>query len=243
MSELFLPETEEERAKIAAITRIHVRRKEGGKYVYAHTSFEPEAITSMEGVFDLFGGGDYLIEGRDENGVFCKNARFQLAGKPKPLAPEPEPAPAAALVAAAAPALSEGSMMMQLMMAQMNQTTTLLTTILSRGDSSSQNLLERSRQLEDRARLEHTQFLQTILERSATQVAALPAGGNKESFLEGIEFAQGLMEQINQKNGSGGEGENPADLLSTFKSVVEGLGALANTNKGGATPPPANGAT
>jgi hypothetical protein len=232
MNELFMPETAEDAEKLGSIVKIHVRRMEGGKFVYAPTSFEPAALTSIEQVHELYGGGDYMIEGRDNGGIFVKNHRVQLPGKPKPLSLEQQEQEAAAAAAKlaptpapAAPPASEGSMLMQLMMAQMQQTTQILTAVLSRGDSSSNNLLERSRQLEDRARTEHTEFMRTLLERANTAAAGAAGGGagTKESFIEGMEFAQGLVSEMMAKQESG---ENPADLLSSLSEFMKGLGQV-----------------
>ena len=244
MNELFLCEDEKDREKMERCAKIRVKRLELGKWVYCPIAYDPNTLETMEQLHEVFGGGDYTLEARDDQNSFLRNVRFQLPGKPKPLAPEPEPPPAPAPAPSAGPVQTENGMLVQLMMAQMQQTTQILVAVLSRGDSSSDKLLERSQQLEDRARSEHTEFLKTILERANQAASSQPAvGGSKESFIEGMEFTQGLMAEMANRNEAGGD--NPADILSTIKQAVEGLGAISKAVGGSgppATPPPPNGA-
>lgn len=242
MSQLFLPETEEEARKLGTITRVHVRRMEGGKFVYSPHSFEPEALTSIEQVHELFGGGDYMVEGRSDGGVFVKNFRFQLPGVPKSLslaeqqAKEEQAAAARAPAPPAAAPQSEIGALTQLMMAQMNQTTQILVAILGRGDSASDKLFERRQALEDQARREHTQFLQTVLERG--NAAAAAGGGSQESFMQGVEFAQGLVSEMMQRQGEGGAGAGGDDILSTLAQFVQGFKpAMQQQGPPAVTPP------
>jgi hypothetical protein len=244
MNELFLCETPEDEKLLERCRKIRIKRLELGKWVYCPTAYDPETLETHEQMHEIFGGGDYTVEARDAQNSFLKNVRFQLPGKPKPLALEPEPEAPAVVAATVAPMQTESGAMVQLMMAQMQQTTQILVAVLSRGDSSSDRLLERSQQLEDRARSEHTEFLKTILERANVAASSQPAaGGSKESFIEGMEFTQGLMQEMASRTEAGGD--DPASILNTIKQAVEGLGAISKQVSGSgppATPPPPNGA-
>jgi hypothetical protein len=223
MNDLFLVEDEAARAKLERCAKVRVKRLELGKWVYCPIAYTPETLETLEQLHEIFGGGDYTLEARDTDNHFLHNIRLQLPGKPKPLMPEPEPPPAAPAVAAS-PVQSESAFVMQMVMAQMQQTTQILTAVLSRGDNSSDKILARSQQLEDRARTEHNEFLKAILGRAEQQAAAQPTvGGSKESFLEGIEFAQGLFSEMMNKQGAA---ENPADFMTSMNQFLQGLAAI-----------------
>lgn len=247
MSELFDPQTDEDVAALQRVAKIRVKRMELGKWTYAPMGFAPDTLETQSQVYALFGGGDYTIEFRDVENKWIKAVRFALPGKPLPLVPdyeaEAKPAPAPT-VTQPAPGMSEGGLLMQFMMAQMQQTTQILVAVLSKGDAGSDKLLARSQQLEDRARSEHTEFLKTILERANTAAAAAPAGGH-EAFMAGIEWAQGMFSDMMAKNGASAE-QRPEDFMSSMTQFVQGLAAvgreMSSNGNAGAGVPPANGA-
>jgi hypothetical protein len=226
--------SETEGQKAMEIASIHVRRLENGKFTYCPTNYQPEALESLEALYSLHGGGDYILEARDADKRFCRTRRLQLPGPSKPLSADATPAPAAAPPPASAPGMSESMMMMAMFdrMMQLQQTSSqnnqaLILGILNRGETASAQISERRAELERQSRLEHNQFLQTMLETAKDRGA-----GEGGEFVKGLEFAQGLFSEMMEKNAQ--TSDNPDDFMASLLQFMQGIGALGKQNAGGA---------
>lgn len=226
------------------IQNIHVRRMEAGKWAYATTCYAPEALETIAQLHQIYGGGDYMLEARDNENRFCRTRRLTLPGAAKSLTGETAPAAAAVQAGGVAPATPDATTMMlsmmQLMMqqqqAQTQQTTQVLIAAMGRGDAGNSELNARRAELERQARQEYNQFITLMMER--VNNAAPNAAGGQEGFMSGVEFAQGLFAELAEK--AGGGADNPADMLSTLKNLIDGLGAIGKTPNGSPPPPGAS---
>jgi hypothetical protein len=235
-------EDPEHAARVGEIDRIYVRRRENGKFDYSPMTFEPDALPNMETLFQLFGGGEYILEARDTGRTFCRSRRLTLPGSPKPLAgpafaaeekPAPAPPPPAPQTSDAALFMTMFQSMMQFQMNAQQEQTKLLVALMTRGDASSSATLERQRELEREARENQATFFQSMLAAAQARAAEVGGGGGAgtESFLKGVEFMQGMMETMMQNQGGGAGGDGGADFLSSLKEFMAGLGVIANQAK------------
>ncbi len=209
------------------VQTIHVTRVPDGTHFRA---FGPDELTSLEQLYQMFGGGQYTLLARN---LKCITARvaYTLPGKSKALNPAPEEPtalPAVAPVAAATPATSDNfflgmmqmmqqntATMMQMMQAQSAKQTELMIAMMSQGNSGSREHIQAMQALHDRHAEEQSRLMQALLEtaRGAPQNGT----GQMDGFVRGLEFAREYAT-------GGGESDELTEIFSSIAPFLAGAG-------------------
>lgn len=256
---LFAPNVEDEDydpdAAPPDIQEIYVQRKENGKYLTAPRSFRPDELVSLETLYSEFGGGEYLLVGRNSRKQIVRKVIHLLPGPSKPMFDEGPPIPAKpAPVAASNPmgALMGGSpeggimgiimMMMQNMMQQANQASERQTQMmLAMMQASAQGNQAQMAAMQEnmRAQAERDQRdKQSQIELITRLTEASKGGGGSNDFFKGVEFMKqfstGQLETVLAKAKSGeSDGLNLESILETLMQGFQAFNAYQELSKGG----------
>lgn len=218
------------------VTTIHVQRIPDGTH---YRAFSPEELTSYQQIFEMFGGGQYVLLAR--NGArITGRATVTLPGKSKPLNPTPpaddeddddprvvmmqpqQPAQPssdpAILIAVMNMMQANQNNMMQLMMKQGESQTQVMMAMMQQGNAGSREFIQNMQALHDRHSQEQAKLMATILEASRQNQ---PGGGSGEmgGFMRGLEFAKQFA--------TGGDDESElGEVFETLKPFLDGVNAV-----------------
>lgn len=207
---------------------IRVYRMDGGRRVLCPKTFAAHELQSPETVFELFGGGAYLLQARSvDNARITANAQLDLAGTPRPLAPEPEPAPMRAaagassidptqlLLAVMNNQQQQNVLMVTMMQESSKQMVAMVTGMLSTTRADSQAMVQAMGAMSQAATNQQGELFKALL--SAKEAPS--AGGEKmlEAFLAG-------MEQAKEAGVGAADGISDKDLLQLAPFVLDALG-------------------
>jgi hypothetical protein len=216
------------------VQTIHVTRVPDGTH---YRAFGPEELTSLEQLYQMFGGGQYTLLARNAKFITARIA-YTLPGKSKPLNPSPEePPPVAIAPPASAPTQGTSdslflgmiqmmqantTAMMQMMSAQSAKQTEMMIAMMSQGNSGSREHIQAMQALHDRHSQEQARLMQALLE---TAKGGTSGSGQMDGFMQGIEFAKQIA----------GAGEENDDLSEIFSSIAPFLaGANQSSTEGAA---------
>lgn len=115
------PDGSEDKPDDRDIRWIYVHRNEKGVDQICPRKFTAEELTEPEQLYELFGGGAYMLIGRDDTKIRARSPRIMLPGASKPLVPEEAAPPKIAAPTAAAAGPSGGFDLGSLIMLQMQQ--------------------------------------------------------------------------------------------------------------------------
>lgn len=261
---LFAPNVEDEDydpdAAPPDIQEIYVQRKENGKYLTAPRSFRPDELVSLETLYSEFGGGEYLLVGRNSRKQIVRKVIHLLPGPSKPMFDEGPPIPAKPAPAAASNpmgALMGGSpeggimgiimMMMQNMMQQANQASERQTQMmLAMMQASAQGnqaqmaaMQENMRAQADRDSRDKQNQIELITRLTE---ASKNGGGGSTDFFKGVEFMKafttGQVETAIAKiKGGENDGLSVESILETLAQGFQAFQAYQEMSKGGAPLP------
>lgn len=206
-------------------------------------AFDPEELTSLEQIYDTWGGGTYELTARDRRAISAKQF-VTLPGKPRPFLPEeggeePSPTPAAPTappVAMVAPTSDGGGfsavlpfmqMMAQMMMQQSQQQSQMLIALMTSGREQAQQHLQQMQMMHDRSMTQQMQMMQTMFE---AQKGSRP----DELILRGIELANQLTA------GSGGDDSDASELgeiAESLGNIMQGVQGFQAMTQPPAAPP------
>lgn len=215
--------TEHEDDEPAEVGWIHVTRLEAGGAKWAPRLFGADELDSLETLNELYGGGPYELVARSHDKKrLTARKRYTLPGRQLPLdgsQPEAASPPMGHVSQAVAPPQSDQVMIavLQLMAQQQQSNTQLMIAMLTRGDQSSQQHVQSMQQLHDRFAQSQSELFRTMLE---AQRSSGGGGGDRETFMQGIEFAQELAAGAAEARGNDDGGGD-------IKDIIEGLGAFA----------------
>jgi hypothetical protein len=243
---LFLPEGEGEEPP--EIGFVNVKRWQNGRWVFAHRQYTPGDLDSLERLFELYGGGQYELVGRDKrNAKITALKRLELDGDPLPLtgeAPKPQP------MQQPAPAPSGGGVLEGLLpmllplvvdylkssaaasRTQAEQQTQLMIAMMGRDAENARAHIQTMQQLHDRQAQSQGDLLRAVLERSG-------GGGGMENFLQAAEVVnqirQGAVEAV---AGADGGGDSMSEFANGVGTVVEQLSKVKALTGPEEPPPP-----
>ncbi len=234
---------------------IGVRRFQGGALVTAPRMFEATELDSLEGLFDLYGGGTYELEarhgGQSQKQHYSARRRYTLPGPSKPLTGEEPEQPAHGAMMAPTAGLSGDNQLMLMFLKMMSdsqsQTTALmvkamesnaqiLAAVLGSGKGDNTAVLQMMATMSQQDRAQMMDLLKVFAE-------AKGGGGSGElgAFMKGLNFQQTDAPEP--------EADPEGDLMSTVQQVM-GMAAAGRQSVAGApvqvphTPtaaPPGNG--
>jgi hypothetical protein len=246
---LFPPKDDEEDPP--EVEAFHVTRLESAGWVYCRKSFAADELTSLEQLFELFGGGQFELVARANNRITAKR-KYSMPGAPKPLNPGDPASGPVPPQAVAAPVAHDGSggtnwaaivvsvlpallgliaQFVQSGQAAAARQTEMLVAMLTNSKAEGQQFMTAFAQMQGQASQAQATLMATILEKLGQHPAAEPGA----SFKDGIEYAgEFLKEKMNLENGGGDDGTDAA-VLQTVVQMAQGVMA------GGKAAPP-NGA-
>ncbi len=226
------------------VVTIHVVRAPDGTH---YRAFGPEELTSLEQLYEMFGGGHYTLIARNAHHMTGR-VTVNLPGKPKPLNPtvveddEPPaqaPAPAPAQYAPAPSMGSEGLVlaMMQMMQTQSRNNTELMIAMMNQGNQGAQTHVQTMQALHDRHSAQQAQLMQSVLEGQRAAFAAAQqqprnGGDQLDTFMRGIDFAR---EYIDAQSG---EGDELGEILESLGPLAAGFMQSDNGSGMPSAPPP-----
>jgi hypothetical protein len=255
---LFPFDDDEEPKEIAFI---QVIRHEDGRSKQVPRMFRADELTSLQDIFNLFGGGLYELWGRgpgkhpDRPGRIAANRRYEIAGLSKPLVDDGSSTAGAAAVAApppatvfAAPVPAAGGpptdvmgmfMQMQMNMFQVQQ-------------AAQREAAEERRRADERARQDSQQMFQMLAQTQATSMQGMmgvltavvsrtgDGGGGPEAMGKYVELfsKMGIMAKA-EGAGEVAEGGGVGEILSNLADIVQGAVQLKEGGGllGGGAPP------
>lgn len=201
----------------ADVDTIHITRLEGKTFTYAPVSYPADELQEPGDIFERFGGGLYeLIARSNATKKITQKERLALPGEPKPLDGSTPALPAAPAgpAALAPPAGSSDAIMlgvMQMMQVQSQNMMTMVTALLSTGQSHAESHVERMQQASRAATEQMGQLFTAMLSARSGGGESTLEGALK--FVEmGVELAQGA------KEGGGGEDDS---TMGAFTQALE----------------------
>jgi hypothetical protein len=216
------------------VQTIHVTRVPDGTH---YRAFGPDELTSLEQLYQMFGGGQYTLLARNASHITARVA-YTMPGKSKPLNPSPEEPPVAPIAPPAAPAQAGTSdhfmlgmmqmmaqnttAMMQMMQAQSAKQTELMVAVMTQGSASGREHIQTMQRLHDTHSQEQARLMQGLLETARGAPAA--SNGQLDGFMRGVEFAKEFANP----------GGSDDDLTEVFSSLAPFLaGASKPPDDGG----------
>jgi hypothetical protein len=223
------------------VQTIHVTRVPDGTHFRA---FGPDELTSLEQIYQMFGGGQYTLLARNASHITARVA-YTLPGKSKPMNPEPQEEPhlVPAPPAAAPPQQTSDNFflgmmqmmqanttaMMQMMQAQSAKQTELMIAVMGQGSSGAREHIQAMQALHDRHAEEQNKLMQAMLETARGSGQAANGSGQMDGFVRGLEFAREYA------TGGGADDE----LSEIFSSLAPFLAGANNSVEGSGNVPPA----
>lgn len=253
-----LPEDEEDsEAPPPDVQEIIVQRKENGRMVTAPRTFLPNELTSLLELHAEYGGGEYILVGRDHKKVIRGRRSYILPGTSKPLFDDGVPvggAKPAQTPANPMSALMGGSgqgeggimalimMMMQQMMQQASaaqaQQTQMFMAMMNNSANTSAADKAAQQEAYNRQRDQDRQHSESMMAMVKELAGARTSGGSDESFFKGVEFmrafAKGEVEAI--KAASKGGDSDLESLLGSLGEAISGGLQLYQMSKEGVPP-------
>jgi len=243
----------EEGERIPDIHFITICRWERGK-AYTGQTVPAGELTDVSQIFALYGGGDYVLQGRKKSityegqpGQIVRQKKVNVPGKSRPMSGNPTEEelgelPVAARRAEAAPpgGLSGGDGLTQVMLAMFQSQQTAAQQAQQQAQQQSQQFMQMMVAMMQGSKSESAQMTQMMMTMSAQQsqnmmqmVTAMMAnrGGGPEEFGKYAELMRGL--------GLGGKGtdDKPEDVGSLIENVADIVTGIASMRGGGTLPP------
>lgn len=217
----------------AEVGWIHVTRNEGGRVQWARKLYAAKELTSLDQLYELYGGGYYeLIARSDDKKRITARITYPLEGRPRPLNSDAAEAPAAPVAApvAAMPSVDPNVQLILGMMQQSTaQTTALITAMGQQTAATMQAIVAMAGNKGDgggaaavmQAALDNnTKLLTSVLSRAEPEGAA-------DALVQGMELATTFMQNAQQ---------NVTPQKDDTEILIEGMKAFAELKKSGEAP-------
>lgn len=216
------------------VSTIHVTRIPDGTH---YRAFQPEELTSYEQIYQMFGGGQYVLLARNGSHISGRTT-VTLPGKSKPLNPAPEDVddePRQPIYAAppqqqqaSDPTMvlammqmmqANSAAMLQMMMKQSESQTQLMLAVMNQGSGASREYIQIMQGLHNQHSAEQAKLLQSVVEATRSQNAGAGAGGGEMGgFMRGVEFARQFA--------TGGDDDSEiGEIFETMRPFLDGMGA------------------
>lgn len=215
------------------IISIHIARAGSGTCPHA---WEPDELTSLEQIDEMFGGGTYTLTARD-HAHFSARRTVTLPGPSKPLnlygdeppqAAAPQPAPGVP----GAP-MGEGILLAVLRMMQeasANQTTMLMAMMKDK-EAGARESLAMIQTINQNAMAQQTQGFTQLLQIAT---AGKDKPGELDAFMKGVSHAREFIGDGDEDDGD--EDDIIADAVDAATKIAQTMGAGARANPPPGTP-------
>lgn len=226
------------------VLAIHVTRAGEG---WATRTFAPEELTSLESLYELFGGGHYTLISRDERKITSRQT-YTIPGPSRPLndgagipggsLPATLPAP----LPAAAPAVGgSGDFMLavlQMMQHSSDNTNKIFSMMMQQGQESQRRHIESMQALHDRSVASQGELTRAILE---ARTAAPGSDTSAEWFMRGQKHGEAVADKLGRiADRLEPEDDEGRDLIDEIAGLVGPLVAgVAQHQAPAAAPVPA----
>jgi len=206
------------------VVTIHVMRIPDGTHI---RPFDAAELTSLEQVYEMWGGGNYTLIARDQSYITGK-VTVRLPGESLPLNPVRQPDARSAEqhdldARPGAPATSD-SMMVTMMLAVMKmmsdqsaQQTQLVVSMLGQGQQGANSHVATMQTLHDRHSQAQTQLMQAMLASQSNK-----GSGDVDALLRGLELGKEMV--VGERD----DADELGQLLETVAPLAEGFIAAQN---------------
>jgi len=223
------------------VLAIHVTRAGEG---WATRTFAPEELTSLEVLYELFGGGHYTLISRDERHITSRQT-YTIPGPSRPLndgAGAMPPPIAAALTAGAAPAAGGDFMLavLQMMQHSSDNTNKIFAMMMQQGQEAQRRHIESMQALHDRSVASQGELTRAILE---ARTSASP-DNSAEWFMRGQQHGERVADKLgklaDKLDPDDDEGQGLIDELGqVLGPILAGVGQHQATHAPAPAPAPA----
>jgi len=243
----------EEDEKAPDISYIHVTRWEKGKQVYATKLFAATELTTLEQIQELYGGGDYILIGRNASrsspgqpgSRMTKHRKINISGAPKPMSDDPTEEELNGGKKPASPNTQpgafggDGGSQIFIAMMQMNQQAQ------ERSAQAQQQFMTMFLQMMQNSKTESAAMTQMMMQMTQSQQASMlqmvtammaNRGGGPEEMAKYAELLKTLGVGGNKESDKEKDGFSMEDLPSMIENVADIATAAAELRRG-ATPP------
>lgn len=253
-----LPEDEEDTdSPPPDVQEIIVQRKENGRMVTAPRTFLPNELTSLLELHAEYGGGEYILVGRDHKKVIRGRRSYILPGVSKPLFDDGVPVGGAKPTQAVTNPMSalmgggqgEGGimalimMMMQQMMQQASaaqaQQTQMFMAMMNNSATTSAADKQAQQEAYNRQRdqdRQHSESMMLMVKELST--ARSSGSGGDEAFFKGVEFMRAFAKnEVEALKAASKGGDNDLEsLLGSLGEAISGGLQLYQMSKEGVPP-------